>query len=165
MTCLAGIMKAKAGPVSISETETLKIIYEEKVADGVLEFYGGPASKNRSVSLPLLSPQCGSNRVTCDGGNTAPSSVCRSLINALRSSGNERLRRSPRSICLDQGTSRCCTSWANDALSSTRSHLVNAAEQMLNACGSRGWVSGYTYDTLLGSTCTKQCLSNRPDGC
>ena len=167
MTCLPGIMQAKAGPVSISETEGLKVIYEETVTDGVLVYYGGPAFKNRLVSLPLLSPQsCGSNRVTCDHhNNRASTSSCNFLIKALKAKGNHDQHSNTRSICLSLGGDQCCISWARDAPGNFYGNLATAAEKISNQCNVNGRISGFSDDTLLAKTCTKQCLSNRPTGC
>lgn len=77
---------------------------------------------------------------------------------------------SPRSVCAwpkrETSSKQCCNSWSDNLWDAEWFHLRGAAEAILEACGgSDGLVSGKSYDTLIGRTCTTQCLSNRPDGC
>ena len=61
---------------------------------------------------------------------------------------------------------KCCIGWAHVVNQGTTNHvLVPAAVDTYNRCQRGGRVSGLAVDVLLGSTCTKQCLSNPGDWC
>ncbi|KAF1992717.1 hypothetical protein P154DRAFT_452198, partial [Amniculicola lignicola CBS 123094] len=120
---------------------------------------------------PLSKRVCGGNNVKCGSAHKARAHVCATLINSLsRTSSN--VPQSPQSICQDvqdsDGWKKCCVSWADPVPWGTaqRFQLTNAAWKVYDTCmGTIQTVSGRTRDTLIGDTCTAQCLSDRPDGC
>ncbi len=133
---------------------------------GTLTYYGRPGAAVESVDAPALHRRCGANAINCDfGSNLAPAGVCDSLISAMQAAGSNGIPGSTRSVCLDpDNQTRCCASWSHPA-SFQEQNLVPAARSVRNSCNSNGGISGTSHDTLLGSTCLTQCLSNRPDGC
>jgi hypothetical protein len=108
--------------------------------------------------------RCGSNSLTCDNAHEANRNACISLVNDLRGSSAQ-LPGSPRSICGTYSGSQCCVSWHNPVSNAERRNLVDAAQKAIDGCRADSGVSGKTSDTLIGSTCTDQCLSNRATGC
>ncbi|KAK3689311.1 hypothetical protein B0T22DRAFT_440794 [Podospora appendiculata] len=111
-----------------------------------------------------LDKRCGTNQVACSSDHRAPVSLCNDLINTIRARGSDFIPASPRSFCLSSGGT-CCVSWANVVTGAVWSTLINSANKLVSQCNSGGNVSGLTRDTLVGSTCTTQCLSNRATGC
>lgn len=145
-------------------SEELVILDTRETSFGTLTYYGRTASANTTASAPALtSRSCGSNDVTCDGSNVPNASTCKSLIASLSANGNTRLPITPFSVCLNSGGT-CCVSWHDLAGNLQEKHLVNAANAAYNGCVVRG-LSGATSNTNLEGTCTRQCLSNRPDNC
>ncbi|KAJ4403739.1 hypothetical protein N0V85_005024 [Neurospora sp. IMI 360204] len=172
-TFLAALSTAAPTSNSAAEIdvpEGLKIIEVTESAGVTLVWYGDADSvstvdSTTDLETPSLARRCGSNSVKCYNDNQAAASACEALINGLLASGNN-LPVSPRSVCVTTAGNQCCTSWANNLTGARYSHLRGGAAAVLRGCrGSAGWVSGKSYDTLLGSTCTTQCLSNRPNGC
>ncbi|KAK1778536.1 hypothetical protein QBC45DRAFT_413877 [Copromyces sp. CBS 386.78] len=168
-----------AAPTSTSATEIdvpegLKIMAVTESAGVQLVWYGDADSASTAnsttnlVETPSLSRRCGSNMPKCYSSYQAYGLTCEALLNGMLTSGSHIPIR-PRSVCSTIGGymgSRCCTSWADNLLNGHYYNLQNGAEGILNKCRTNeGWVSGKSYDTLLGSTCTTQCLSNRPNGC
>ncbi|KAK3947827.1 hypothetical protein QBC32DRAFT_353212 [Pseudoneurospora amorphoporcata] len=167
-----------ATPTSNSATdidvpEGLKIMAVTESAGVQLVWYGdadsaSTANSTSDLETPSLSRRCGSNMPKCYSSYQAYALTCEALLNGLLTSGSL-LRTSPRSVCSTIGGymgNRCCTSWADNLLNGHYYNLQNGAEAILNKCRTNeGWVSGKSYDTLLGSTCTTQCLSNRPNSC
>ncbi|KAK3398812.1 hypothetical protein B0T20DRAFT_218517 [Sordaria brevicollis] len=167
---LAALSTAAPASNSVAEIdvpEGLKIIDVTEAAGVELVWYGDAdgVESTSEAETPSLSRRCGSNRTQCFNDNQAAASSCEALINGLLNSSNN-LPVSPRSVCATLAGNRCCTSWANNLSGAKYYYLQSAASAILRNCrGSAGFVSGKSYDTLLGSTCTTQCLSNRPDGC
>lgn len=171
LTALSTAAPTSNSAAEINVPEGLKIIEITESAAGVqLVWYGdadaaSTVSSTTDLETPSLSRRCGSNRTKCFNDNQAAASACEALINGLLTSNNA-LPTSPRSVCATTSGNQCCASWADNLSGARINWLHNAADAVLKTCrGSGGWVSGKSYDTSLGSTCTTQCLSNRPDGC
>jgi hypothetical protein len=120
-----------------------------------------------------VSKRCGSNEVTCGGGvfseHLAHFDVCNSLVDWMQSSTSG-VQWEPRAYCITKHPlGQCCISWADPVSSVLQGGLASAARKVLDRCrrDADGYsqVVGLTRDTLLGDTCTTQCLSNRPSGC
>lgn len=118
-----------------------------------------------------LAKRCGSNQVSCDfSRNLAPLDLCLALINRMagapengQPTPGSRLQCSLRPGNINE---KCCIGWAHVVNQGTTNHvLVPAAVDTYNRCQRGGRVSGLAVDVLLGSTCTKQCLSNPGDWC
>ncbi|KAJ8115731.1 hypothetical protein ONZ43_g4603 [Nemania bipapillata] len=125
----------------------------------------GDAKRDVTIARDTdLFKRCGTNQLTCDNAHLADRNACNSLVNDLRGSGAA-LPGSPRSICGTYSGSQCCVSWANPVSGAVRDNLVSAAQKALDGCQGNTGVSGKTSDTLIGQTCTSQCLSNRASGC
>jgi len=156
-----------------------KVVYD--VVDGtnqtsVLAYYVDADPINSTLPLttspnnksPLSKKVCGSNNVSCYSSNQANQTLCNGLVNNLARSGAN-VPYSPRSICLFGGGCgcTCCVSWANPVPAGTAQQfqLANAADKVLSQCSSSSGVSGLTRNTLIGDTCTTQCLSDRSTGC
>lgn len=110
---------------------------------------------------------CGTNDVECGRSYFAAEDHCNLLIGDIYDS-DITLPKSPRSICRADRCGVCCISWANPVVDAVRNELVDAAEKVFESCVSKRhnhYVSGLTRNTLIGRTCTTQCLSNRPNGC
>jgi hypothetical protein len=116
-----------------------------------------------------LNRRCGSNTVQCYKSHKAPSSVCSGLAFALSGPQKDGIVRNPRSICFQakgQSSGQCCVSWANPVSNAVDSDFLNAMTLVNNGClDQSSQVSGLIRDTMIGSTCTTVCLSNRDDGC
>ncbi|KAH7635554.1 hypothetical protein SMAC4_13726 [Sordaria macrospora] len=156
---------ASASPVPALAEDGLVIIEQTEIAEGTITWYGEEESTPIAARSPVsadLDKRCGSNLQTCSGSHRAYAPVCNNLINSL---SGQSIPQSPRSVCLSQGGDQCCISWANVVRDAQFYYLQNAARKVLNGCVSGNWVSGLTRDTLIGNTCTTQCLSNRPNGC
>ncbi|KAI1737086.1 hypothetical protein F4680DRAFT_220208 [Xylaria scruposa] len=158
---------AKSAP--IDESSGLVILDQFTSKDGVstITVYGDAVESHSEVTTarPVnLYPRCGSNSLVCDNQHLADRSACTNLINEFRGSYQE-IPGSPRSICGTWSGSQCCVSWKTPVQNAVRDNLVVAAQKALDGCRGDTGVSGETNDTLIGSTCTTQCLSNRPDGC
>ncbi|KAH7128723.1 hypothetical protein B0J11DRAFT_578901 [Dendryphion nanum] len=144
---------------------------------GTITIYG-PKNPQPSLAAEVgngrLAKRCGSNRVECHGTNAANFFPCQELINILRTQTID-VPRDIQDICHtdSQILRRCCVSWAHPVrVNVDRSALWPAASSVLNRCTfeteavSPGkWVSGLTRDTLIGNTCTTQCLSISPSSC
>jgi hypothetical protein len=124
-----------------------------------------------SPTAPPLAKRCGSNQVSCDfSRNLAPLDLCLTLINRMAGAPENgqptpgaRLQCSLRPGNINE---KCCIGWAHVLNQGTTNHvLVPAAVDTYNRCQRGGRVSGLAVDVLLGSTCTKQCLSNPGDWC
>ncbi|KAK3344563.1 hypothetical protein B0H65DRAFT_508453 [Neurospora tetraspora] len=155
---------ASATPVPVPAEDGLIIIEQTEIEDGTITWYGEGSTPitARSPVSPELHKRCGSNTVTCSGSHKAYQPVCINLINSLSS---QSIPQSPRSVCLSQGGNQCCISWANVVQDAQFWYLQSAAWKALNGCVSNNHVSGLTRDTLIGNTCTTQCLSDRASGC
>ena len=110
-----------------------------------------------------LRRRCGSNRIECYNSHVPPSSLCAILINDLEKAYFP-LRSAPRSVCLQQGSERCCVSWSKHVDGLYGDMLYNAAIDTYPCIWQQGR-SGLARDTSLNGVCLTQCLSNRPDGC
>ncbi|KAK3392214.1 hypothetical protein B0T20DRAFT_360471 [Sordaria brevicollis] len=164
---------ASATPVPAPAEDGLVILQQNETEVGTITWYTDTDADadteqpvdRRSVSAPLsqdLHKRCGSNTLTCSGSHRAYSPVCSNLINSL---SGQSIPQSPRSVCLSQGGNQCCISWANVVQDAQFYYLQSAAWKALNGCVSNSYVSGLTRDTLIGNTCTTQCLSDRASGC
>ncbi|KAK3489858.1 hypothetical protein B0T13DRAFT_406112 [Neurospora crassa] len=155
---------AFASPVPAPAEDGLIIIEQTETENGTITWYGDESTPitARSTPSPELDKRCGSNAVTCSGSHRAYAPVCTNLINSLSS---QAIPQSPRSVCLSQGGNQCCISWANVVQDAQFYYLQSAARKALNGCVSSSYVSALTRDTLIGNTCTTQCLSNRATGC
>ncbi|KAJ4390440.1 hypothetical protein N0V85_007222 [Neurospora sp. IMI 360204] len=155
---------ASATPVPVPAEDGLIIIEQTEIEDGTITWYGEESTPitARSPLSPELHKRCGSNAVTCSGSHKAYAPVCTNLINNL---STQSIPQSPRSVCLTQGGNQCCISWANVVQDAQFWYLQSAASKALNGCVSNSYVSGLTRDTLIGNTCTTQCLSDRASGC
>ncbi|KAJ2991473.1 hypothetical protein NUW58_g2500 [Xylaria curta] len=158
---------AKSAPVN--ETSDLVILQQFTSKDGVsiITVYGDAVPSQpvttEARGLDLL-PRCGSNSLVCDDSHLADRGACSSLVDDLRGSGAS-LPDSPRSICATYSGKQCCVSWHNPVSEAIRDNLVAAAQKALDGCRGNTGVSGRTSDTLIGRTCTAQCLSDRATGC
>jgi hypothetical protein len=156
-------------PTTDTAANPFKILLSEKVPAGTLIWYGYETETTSSLSrslASLLPRACGTNNVFCDTNHSADAQVCANLISTLSQFGSDSVPQSPRSICLiGNAGARCCVSWANAVPGLVKSNLVNAATAALNGCRTPNAVSALTRNTLLQSTCTTQCLSDRPNGC
>ncbi|KAI0540377.1 hypothetical protein GGR58DRAFT_461123 [Xylaria digitata] len=152
----------------VNEPSNLVVLEQFLSQDGVstITVYGDAVSKEAPIDglTGAYSKRCGSNTLVCDNSHLADRNACTNLINDLRVSSASLLN-SLRSICATYGGSRCCVSWHNPVSNAIRNNLVSAAQKALDGCRGDTGVSGKTMDTMIGSTCTNQCLSNRPDGC
>ena len=102
----------------------------------------------------------------CDNTNLAPARVCAQLIDSLAGArAYDAIPASPRSLCLDGSGGKCCVAWTTPVTSALYINLADAARDVLAACARTDLVSGWTVDTLIGNTCTNQCLSNGAMGC
>ncbi|EJD46695.1 hypothetical protein AURDEDRAFT_62926 [Auricularia subglabra TFB-10046 SS5] len=153
--------KAAGAAVTVPETEELVVISSEITPVGTLTYYGLAAGSANITNA--VTSACGSNNLKCDGGHVPNANLCNNLIDSLSNDGGRSVAPSPRSICLSNGGT-CCVSWHNVVPGLVQGHLVNAARDAYNGCVTHGF-SGATDDTNLNGICTRQCLSNRPDGC
>ncbi len=130
-----------------------------------MQRYGDAGPEKRSPAA--LERRCGSNQVECYGSHVASTSTCAQLIvSVVGPRAQTPIPSSPRSFCLTGSGGQCCISWANVVNNAVYKDLVSSAMAVNDQCqNSAGQVSGLTRDTLIGSTCTTQCLSGRPDGC
>jgi len=163
---LVGSLRVSASPFPANEVDYHKLLETIPVEGGTVTVYGYSGIDPPQTGGDLV-PACGSNAVTCDYNNhLAAISTCNALITALRSDPGHDLPESPRDVCFN-GDGRCCVSWHNPVGGLKWGHLVDAAQVALNTCrnANNNRVSGKTSDTLLASTCTSQCLSDRPNGC
>jgi hypothetical protein len=160
------------GLPSPSTDTGLKVTRQYEVEGGTLTWYEDSTPAKRSFDTVDINRRCGTNAVKCSGSHTAPSSVCFGLTAALagpQDSGT--VTRNPRSICFkatgQSVNGECCVSWANNVSGAVDGDFVNAVMAVNNQCvdSSTAQVSGLMRDTIIGSTCTTVCLSNRADGC
>ncbi|KAI0902851.1 hypothetical protein F4823DRAFT_569295 [Ustulina deusta] len=158
---------AESAPVN--ESSDLVILEQFTSKDGVstITVYGDAVESHSEVTAARsvsLHPRCGSNSLVCDNSHLADRNACANLINDLRGSSQD-VPGSPRSICGTYSGSQCCVSWNTPVQNARRDNLAAAAQKVLDGCQGDTGVSGETNDTLIGSTCAKQCLSNRATGC
>ncbi|GAP87994.1 hypothetical protein SAMD00023353_3200330 [Rosellinia necatrix] len=151
-----------------TQAADLVVLEEFTSNDGVstITVYGDAVTSPAAADIRGrdLYRRCGSNVLRCDNSHEANRNACISLVNDLRGSSAQ-LPGSPRSICGTYNGQQCCVSWHNPVSNAVRSHLAGAAQKALDGCRGDNGVSGKTSDTLIGSTCTDQCLSNRATGC
>ncbi|KAK3317511.1 hypothetical protein B0T19DRAFT_479584 [Cercophora scortea] len=160
---------ATALPQPDATPSGLVILDQFETEFGTATWYGDASPEKRDLATEheagaQLDKRCGTNQVACGSDHRAPVSLCNDLINTIRARGSDFIPASPRSFCLSSGGT-CCVSWANVATGAVWSTLINGANKLVSQCNSNGAVSGLTRDTLVGSTCTTQCLSNRATGC
>ena len=165
---LASIGASQAGPTAANRTGLFIITNTRETPFGTLTYWGlpdGVAQPEVSAPEPKLHKRCGSNSVECDfNDNRARTNLCDNLISGIRSSGTP-ISPITRSICVSRdGEGTCCISWNPGAFFGEQ-NLVPAAQKTRDICVDSTRVSGRSVDTLLGSTCVVQCLSNRADGC
>ena len=127
----------------------------------LLSLSPAPSSVAEAASLDR---RCGSMQVTCDNSNEARRKNCNLLVDQLVGDRTP-LQSSQRSICLEFNGSRCCVSWHDSVQGAVWENLVPAARAGLDKCRGDTGVSAKAKDTLLGATCTDQCLSDRPEWC
>ncbi|KAI0411426.1 hypothetical protein F5X98DRAFT_380739 [Xylaria grammica] len=152
----------------LDESAGLVVLKEVTSKDGVskITVYGDAAKSHSEVparGLDLL-PRCGSNQLVCDDQHLADRNACTSLVNDLRDS-LERVPDSPRAMCGRYNNALCCVTWRTPVQNAVFDNLVDAAQKVLDGCRGDTGVSGETNDTLIGSTCTTQCLSSEMSGC
>ncbi|KAI1195915.1 hypothetical protein F5X97DRAFT_325999 [Nemania serpens] len=160
---------------SINKSSELVKLHEYISKDGVstITIYGENSQSNSSAEFddsPVkvakdlgIKRRCGSQSLDCDNSHTADRNSCGSLINDLRGD-NAGLGSSPRSICGTYNGNQCCVSWHTVVSGATRDSLTSAAQKSYDGCQGTG-VSSKVHDTLIGATCTDQCMSNRATGC
>ncbi|GAB1317751.1 hypothetical protein MFIFM68171_07961 [Madurella fahalii] len=159
--CLATLAAALPAP---DVPDGLVILQQSEMDNGVLTVYGDATPEKREAVEHLDRRQCGSNSIQCFSSNTANPGTCQQLINNVRNNGSG-LPSSPRSICFSNSGGQCCISWANPVSGAIQAHLADAAQSTLNTCSTGSAVSGVSRNTIIGTTCTTQCLSNRASGC
>ncbi|GKT52492.1 uncharacterized protein ColSpa_12673 [Colletotrichum spaethianum] len=158
-------------PTTKRAPESLVVLEQFETEFGTATWYGDAEDSPISKRAPeneatSLNRRCGSNAVTCSGSHQGPASACAQLIVSIAGPrSGQSVPSSPRSFCLTGSGGNCCVSWANPLSNAYYSQLVPAAQKVNNQCQSGGWVSGLSRDTLIGNTCTTQCLSDRPNGC
>jgi len=106
------------------------------------------------------------NERKCSPDALAIQGACAQLIQDYSSSHNP-IKKDPRSICKTYpGLGQCCFSWSNIIYGASEIDVANAAVQLSNGCvDSTGKVSGRLVNTIIGSSCTTLCLSNRATHC
>ncbi|KAA8634580.1 hypothetical protein SMACR_03003 [Sordaria macrospora] len=159
--------------LKIDVPEGLKILeqYETK-SGGTVVWFGdeNPVNATNTVvpdeaSTHALNRRCGSNRVACYGDHQTFMPTCEVMtLDTSVLLRDTPIPPSPRSICFYQRGATCCVSWADNVSGAVYRHLINGANAVRKGCPTR-WASGKSYDTLIGRTCTTQCLSDRPNGC
>ena len=114
----------------------------------------------------MMKRVCGSADEKCYSGHRANAAVCNRLIYELETSPAP-IKSSPRAVCqVHPCCGKCCISWADRVYNGIYPELARPAYKVLGSCTNHeGMVSGLTRNTLLGETCTTECVSNRPDGC
>lgn len=152
------------------EVPNLEILEQFTQDEGIttITVYGDAdslSSRRSSITeATSLDRRCGSMQVTCDNSNEARRKNCNLLVDQLVGDRTP-LQSSQRSICLDFNGSRCCVSWHDAVQGAVWENLVPAARAGLDKCRGDTGVSAKATDTLLGATCTDQCLSDRPEWC
>ncbi|KZW00142.1 hypothetical protein EXIGLDRAFT_722714 [Exidia glandulosa HHB12029] len=144
-----------------SEVDNLVVIDTQDSPFGPLVIYGfanATTVATEDTSAAALNERaCGSNDVTCDGGNVPNAPACANLIASLSANSGTGLGVSPRSICQTTNGNTCCVSWHNPAPGLVESMLIAGANAAYNGCVVHG-LSGLTQNTVLNGVCTKQCL-------
>lgn len=160
----------------IHKPSELVKLHEYISKDGVstITIYGDNLQSNSSAELddfPVkvakdlgIKRRCGSQSLVCDNSHTADRGSCKSLIDDLRGD-NAALGSSPRSICGTYNDHQCCVSWHTVVSGATRDSLVSAAQKSYDGCRGDTGVSAKVHDTMIGTTCTDQCMSNRATHC
>jgi len=150
----------------------LKVIRQHVVGERNFTLYGDMSLARRDTVD--LNRRCGTNVWACDSSNTASWYMCSALILYLKDGleYDKSIASSPRSACLygqGQILEQCCISWADPISGAEIQDLDKSSKIVLDNCHYERFadklVSGLIRDTLIGSTCTTVCMSNRPDRC
>ncbi|KAK2594578.1 hypothetical protein QQS21_007708 [Conoideocrella luteorostrata] len=162
---LAGALSHLASAIPAPDVPADLVVLEQfETEHGTATWYGSAGPEKRA---PVdLERRCGSNAVTCSGSHQGSASTCAQLIvSIVGPRAQTPIPASPRSFCLSGSGGNCCVSWSQVVNNAVYGDLVSAAKAVNNQCQSNGKVSGLARDVLVGSTCTTQCLSDRPNGC
>ncbi|KAL2024977.1 hypothetical protein VTK56DRAFT_3676 [Thermocarpiscus australiensis] len=144
----------------------LLVLEEVETGNGTVTWYGDASpAKRPGAGAALERRQCGAYNVLCGPIHFANSGVCNLLILHITSIGDTGIPYSPRSVCITTAGGKCCVSWAHPVSDAIKSSLIPAAKDVLSTCDQGGVVSGQSRNTIIGQTCTTQCLSNRATGC
>ncbi|KAJ8121810.1 hypothetical protein ONZ43_g1831 [Nemania bipapillata] len=147
----------------------LDVLHEYTSRDGVsnITIYGRSTQPDTSpleAVTDLNQKRSCDGTVVCDNHHTADRAACGHLIDDLR--GDKAvLGQSPRAICGTYGGEVCCVSWHKVVSGATRDSLVYAAQKAYDACWGDTGISAKVHSTLIGQTCTDQCMSNRATHC
>ncbi|KAI1191172.1 hypothetical protein F5B17DRAFT_426819 [Nemania serpens] len=173
---IAVSLSLAAEGASINEHPEFVKLHEYISKDGVstITIYGDALQSNFSTELDGphveaardlgIKRRCGSQSLICDNSHTADRNSCKSLIDDLRGDSAV-LGSSPRSICGTYNNQQCCVSWHTVVTGATRDSLVSAAQKSYDGCKGDTGVSAKVSDTMIGATCTDQCMSNRATHC
>ncbi len=114
-----------------------------------------------------LDKRCGSKIVSCHHSNVPGHNICNQLLQYVIKTAFDIYigAGSPRSICLNVGTSNtCCVSWGRPFGRVMMSKFYPAGLKIWEACVTNA-MSGHARDVEIDGKCFSQCLSNRPTGC
>ncbi|KAK3399148.1 hypothetical protein B0T20DRAFT_192550 [Sordaria brevicollis] len=160
--------------LNIVVPEGLKILEQyETTSGGTVVWFGDENPANATATADevdaedahALNRRCGSNRVKCFSDHQTFMPTCETMtLDTSVLLRDTPIPTSPRSICYYERGATCCVSWADNVSGAVYRHLIPASNAVRTQCATR-WASGKSYDTLIGRTCTTQCLSDRPDGC
>ncbi|KFY91578.1 hypothetical protein V498_05403 [Pseudogymnoascus sp. VKM F-4517 (FW-2822)] len=129
---LANLLAVLASAAPTNEApapeDGLVLSHTVETTDGTLSYYvSGPDS----VAITKRAT-CGPSVVSCSNNNQGNTNVCRSLLNAIQTSGTV-LGQKTRSVCKTSGAT-CCVSWGSDVADLHESNLYPGALNIFNRC-------------------------------
>ncbi|KAI1260467.1 hypothetical protein F5Y18DRAFT_432233 [Xylariaceae sp. FL1019] len=161
---------AASAPVNEYEYPGVTILdqYPSKDGEAVITVYGKTTSSNLAnnaiETLNRKREDCGDNLITCRGKNLADRDACHHLVKEFHND-NELVPDEPQYICTRYQGHDCCIGWADKVTDVTRGMLYPGANKVFKKCDGDTGLAGICADALLGTTCTKQCISNKPGDC
>ncbi|KAK3987472.1 hypothetical protein QBC44DRAFT_371984 [Cladorrhinum sp. PSN332] len=165
LVALALAVPSPAREVEVTVENGFALLNTHVTTQGWTVTYWGPNStETAEVEHPLERRQCGSRIIDCHTSNIPTVLATQNLLFCLQNSGGSQVPNAPRSVCLTSNGQRACASWSVDVGTVTVVWLHNAARAAFDQCVNNGR-SGRVRPVMLGSRCTSQCLSDRPDGC